>query len=285
MDAERLLQRINARHATDFRVQARYAAGENHGAHALIDSVGERAVLKYHQQPQRLPGLDRARLITDRLRSRGAPVPIYRMAGAFADGYTYWIQSAVDGAPPETLTDSQLTRLLELNDLQAGQAISQEQNWTDYVIRVVFAGESGWAGSLRRHSAATRDVLSRIERLVTGKQTCLGVTTDIVHGDLVTDNILVHEERLSGIVDWDAAGCGDRTLDLAKPLYYSYANAPIRDRLRDRIVALRGRDALRVYLAYAILAQTDWSIRHHPLAAVDDLVALAHAILSDLGAP
>jgi len=84
-------------------------------------------------------------------------------------------------------------------------------------------------------------------------------------------------------VDWDAAGCGDRAFDLAKVLYYLYNDGPIRQRLRDRILELSSHDTLRVYMAYNILAQLDWSIHHHQPTDVDDLVIQGHAVARDLG--
>lgn len=278
-----LLERINARHATALRLGARYAEGENQGAYALADAAGARFVLKYQRRPGWLRMIERARLVTDRLRALGSPVPEYRLLGEFADGAVYWVQGALPGAPPRALTDGHLDQLLALIDLQAGRAISGEQDWSDYVTRVVFTGESGWAGSLRGHSGATLEVLGRIERAVAGKRGYRRVGDDIVHGDLGLGNLLAHGGRISGIVDWDAAGCGDRALDLAKLFFYSYENAPIRERLRGRIVALAGHDGLCVYAAYTILAQLDWSIGHQPQSAVAEGVALAHAILGDLG--
>jgi hypothetical protein len=49
-----------------------------------------------------------------------------------------------------------------------------------------------------------------------------------------------------------------------------------------RILELRGRTSLAVHLAYCILAQLNWSIHHPAPTAVDDAVALAHAIMQDL---
>ncbi len=277
MDAERLLDRINERHGADFRLHGRYARGENQGAYAIVDTAGTFFVLKHRPRPHPYwrGGLERARWITERLRGLGSPVPSYR-------GEIYWIQSALPGTPPEVLTESQLQQLLALNDLQAGQAISQEQDWSSYIVKVVFAGESGWADTLHQHSAATRDVLGRLERLAAGKHGSIKNAGDIVHGDMNPDNVLVCDGQISGIVDWDAAGCGDRTLDLAGLLFYSYTNLPIRRRLQDRIIELTSRDALHVYMAYKILGQLDWSIHHHPQTSINEGVDLAHTIFHNL---
>lgn len=283
MDIGRFLSQINERHGTTFHLQGRYADGENEGAYALADAAGVRYVLKRYEHEQIVPRLERARTITAYLRSKGAPVPTYHSIETLPDGPTYAILSALPGAPSRALTNDQLQRFLALNDLQEGQAISHEQNWSSYATAVVFDGESGWADSLRTYSQATRSLLNSLQRLVMGKEACCAKTDDIVHGDLSPGNVLVEEGRVSGIVDWDAAGCGDRAFDLAKVLYYSYKDGPIRQRLRDRILELSSHDTLRVYMVYNILAQLDWSIHHHQPADVDDLVIQGHAVARDLG--
>jgi len=282
MDTGRFLSRINERHGTTFRLQKRYAGGENEGAYALADASGVRYVLKRYEQEQIVPRLERARTITAYLRGTGAPVPTYHSIDTLPDGTAYAILSALPGTPSRALIDDQLQHLLALNDLQAGQAISHEQNWSAYATAVVFDGESGWANSLRAYSPATRSVLSRVQQLVMSKEACCTRTDDIVHGDLSPGNVLVEDGRISGIVDWDAAGCGDRAFDLAKVLYYSYQYGPIHWRLRDRILELSGHDTLRVYLAYNILAQLDWSIHHHQPTSIEELVVRSHAVVQDL---
>ncbi len=284
MEIERLLDDINRRHQSHLGLEGRYAAGENQGAYAVVEPGGARLVLKWNRRPSWLAAVERARAITDRLRELGLPVPAYILAGVLPDGRAYWLQTELPGRPPTTLSESQLRQLLDLIELQAGQAISPEQDWSGYVVAVVFEGESGWAGSLRDHSHGTREVLARLERLVAGKRAAVHRTADIVHGDLVLDNVLVDAGRISGIVDWDAAGRGDRALDLAKLLFSTYDSVPIRERLEQRIVELGSRDSLEVYLAYAILAQLDWSIRHHGQASVDDGVRLANTMLGALEA-
>lgn len=284
MDTEELIEHINQQHARRFRLQQRYATGENQGAFTLVDAAGDRFVLKWQPQPAPLERLQRAQRITDHLRGLGLPVPAYVLLGAVSSGATYWVQTALAGAPPGRLTLPQAEQLLRFNDVQAERALSTDQNWSTYVRAVLFAGESGWADSLRSHSPATRVVLARLERLVAGKAMACGHGADIVHGDVALENVLVDRGRVSGVVDWDAAGCGDRVLDLAKLLFYAYAEAAVRRLLWTRIVALRGHASLAVHLAYCVLAQLDWSIHHHPQAAVDDGVAFAHALFDDLEA-
>lgn len=292
MDVPTLLERINRKHGTDLKLRGRYVQGENQGAYAVADASGALFVLKWQVKAAMLSRLERARLIAERLIKLGVPAPRYGLIGSFPEGTTYWLQTALPGSPPADLRLSPLhvRQLLELNERQAGQALSAEQDWSWYVRAVVFAGESGWADTLQRHSPETRDLLGRLERVTAGREDSVSRTGDLVHGDLALGNVLVVGEQVTGVVDWDAAGCGDRALDLSKLLFYSYENWPmyenrsLQDVLRERIADISGPDALVVYLAYNTLAQLDWSIRHHNRVAVAGWVAKASAILEDLEA-
>lgn len=284
MDVQDLLGRINAKHGTGFRLKGRYALGENQGAYAIEDALGAPLVLKWQALPEMLSRLERARAVTDRLATLAVPVPRYLLIGTFPEGTTYWLQTALPGSPPAPLHLSleHVRQLLDLNERQAGQALSSEQDWSWYVRAAVFAGESGWSDTLQQHSPETRALLLRLEGVTAGKETCVSRTTDLVHGDLALTNVLVVGDTVTGIVDWDAAGCGDRALDLSKLLFYSYEHEPVRTLLWRRLSAVSGPDALVVYLAYNILAQLDWSIRHHSPVAVRGWVAKASFILKEI---
>jgi aminoglycoside phosphotransferase (APT) family kinase protein len=282
MDIPQLIARINERHRTHFTLQHRYATGENQGAYALRTPTGDGYVLKWNRRPPWLHSVRRARHITATLAEHHIPVPRYLLADTFDDGVTYWIQTALPGAPPTSLRHSHVTQVCAFIDVQAGKAVSREANWSAYVLAVVFQGESGWRDSLEQYSTTTRAVLARLTDLIAGKQTCRLRHDDIVHGDLGPDNLLVVGDRVSGIVDWDAAGSGDRSLDLSKLLFYAYDDPAIRADLWARIIAISGRAALNILLAYNILAQLDWSIHHHSATAVDAGVVLADRILQDI---
>ena len=283
MKTSELLGRINAALGVDYQLQGRFATGENHGAYKLEDSAGTPLVLKWHDQLDILPRLLRARAVTARFRELGVPVPTYLHIGT-REGLVYWIQTALPGQPPDDLSISQVQGLLDWNEQQAGQAISSEQDWSWYVRAVVFHGESGWITSLKSYSAETWALLGRLERLTAGKDTRVSRSADLVHGDLGPYNVLVAAGRVSGVVDWDAAGCGDRALDLSKLLFYLYDQPALRALLQQQIVHISGDDALVVYLVYNILAQLDWSIRHHSPEVVTMWLAKAVVILDALEA-
>jgi len=75
---------------------------------------------------------------------------------------------------------------------------------------------------------------------------------------------------LTGYVDWDQAGHGDRAFDLARLLYDCYvAEAELRypprpetiAALKERIVTISGEVALRAYMAYWCLQVADFGMK------------------------
>ncbi len=284
MDIQGLVDSINARHMMSFSLHGRYATGENQGAYALRDAKGVGYVLKWNNRPAWLHSLYRAKRITNHLATQGVPVPTYVLADTRTDSITYWIQTALPGDPPEELHLGHAKQLADLVERQANQALATGSNWSEYVRAVVFAGRSGWRDSLAQYNDETRALLARLTERVTGKERITLRTDDICHGDMGTDNVLVQGSNVSGIVDWDAAGEGDRALDLSKLLFYSYHQDTIRALLRQRIVAISGQDAYVIYLAYNILAQLNWSIYHHSAEAVIGGVVFSHQILDDIDA-
>lgn len=284
MDIQVLLDAINRKHSTHFTLRGKYATGENQGAYALHDDHGTQYVLKWNARPAWRRSLDRAQHITNHLAKRGVPVPTYVLIDTYADEVLYWIQTALLGAPPKTLTLSHAKQLVGLVERQAGQTLATGSNWSAYVRSVVFAGHSGWQESLAAYDDNTRAVLMRLKYVVAGKEQTILRDDDICHGDMGTDNVLVEGSTVTGIVDWDAAGEGDRALDLSKLLFYSYYADDVRNFLRYHMINISGRDAYTIYLTYNILAQLDWSIHHHTAEAVAEGVVFAHQILTELEA-
>lgn len=284
METQALIDAINTKHATTFTLHGRFATGENQGAYALRDDNGDRYVLKWNERPSWLGQLSRAQHIISHLALLGVPVPRYVLIDSHLDTILYWIQTTLPGTPPKQLMIGHAEQLLALVERQAGQAFAASSDWSEYVRAVVFAGYSGWYDSLAQYNDETRAVLGRVKQIVAGKEQLALRSDDICHGDMGTDNALVEGDNVTGIVDWDAAGKGDRALDYSKLLFYSYRQGDVRELLRKHIVKISGQEVYVVYLAYNILAQLDWSIHHHSADSVTEGIGFANQILTDLEA-
>src|SRR5690242_21670349 len=80
-EAQRITQQINQCHHTEFSLVARFNEGENQGAYAFTTPGKENFVLKWHHCPDWLGRLERARLVTSRLKDLGGLVPTYVLLG------------------------------------------------------------------------------------------------------------------------------------------------------------------------------------------------------------
>lgn len=285
VDLGTLIQRINEREGTAFRLVGRYSTGEA-GAYALADVDGSRAVLKWHPDTARLHALQHGVAVTEMLRSVGYPAPIYRSAGVVV-GCTYSIQEELPGTPLGAVTLELLPRLLELNALQIGLAIADAgdaSEWPRPVTEPVLVGGDGFCllEPIRAYSSATAELLRGAQAYVRAYSGGTFATGDIVHMDFNPANILVTEGAISGVVDWEDCHTGDCSFDLATLLFYAYDDAEVREQLQRRILERATPAALAVYLAHLIVRQVDWSIRHHDSATVARYVHVSQRILADL---
>jgi aminoglycoside phosphotransferase (APT) family kinase protein len=109
-----------------------------------------------------------------------------------------------------------------------------------------------------------------------GTQRNVADGTDLVHMDYHPGSVLVHDARISALVDWDGAGRGDRLLDVVTLRFDLAWRAPeladwVDRELRQSVPA----DRLRAYWAHMSLRLVDWAIRHHTAAEVDLWIATA----------
>jgi len=274
-----VLDEINRRHGTTFRLVRRYERGEQ-GAFALEDGAGRGYVLKCPTYVGYLDGVRAAVTATDALRATGYPVPRYVLSGTI-DGTAYAIQEALPGAPMGDVTAALLPRLLALNALQRGRGLPStnaapahgRSDWPAPVVDIVLEGGDGYCllPSLRGYSRRTAALLDRLQAIVARHRDDPCLRGDVVHWDFQGANILVEDNRVSGVVDWEGACVGDRTFDLVTLLYYAYA-APdtrgVREALWQRALEQATPGVLALYLAHMILRQVDWSIRFYDAAVV-----------------
>jgi hypothetical protein len=279
LSAERLLAAINRARGLALVLGPRYAGGEQ-GAYALAAPGGARLVLKYSADPATLARYRHGARVTDRLREAGYPAPRYLYTGRAA-GASYVILEELPGAPLGELAPAQVPALLALNELQAGRAGRGGRGWPAEIAGTVLHGRVGFCvlATMRAHSAGTSRLLDRLQTIVVAHAGDVRPAGDVVHLDFSPANILAEGGRISGVIDWEGAGAGDRGFDLATLLFYSYDTPGAREQLLRRAIEISGAGALRVYLAHMILRQVEWAARFYGQAEVDRWLARAERVL------
>lgn len=276
-----LLEAINRQHGAEMTLDGRFQGGEQ-GAYRIVDRAGVALVLKRGEGAAHLAWLQVAAATTAHLRTLGYPAPTYRLVGR-ALGANYSIQEILPGWPAGRIEAELLPDLLSLNALQAGQAIVEPRAWPAPVVDTVLFGGEGFCllDTMRDYSAATRELLGVVQRLVSDHADTLCETRDIVHIDFTPANILVEAGHVSGVIDWEGTCSGDRAFDLATLLFYSYADPDIRRALWQETLRWAKPGILCVYMAHLILRQVEWSARHHDRATVDQWLGRAADVLRD----
>jgi hypothetical protein len=200
----------------------------------------------------------------------------------------------VDAAPAPELTPSLVEQLMEINELQAGQASEPYDHWS-YAWRLATGRESGQdlAPSLSRAVAGLSGYSSVVSALVERlRLVCADVpppreAPDMVHADFKPDNVLVRDGAVVAVVDIGNAGSGTRATDLTTLQWHTFQHPQLdgaRRRLWTRILALVGWEGAAVLAATQILVQLEWPIRHGRHDVVPDLVNRGHRALDELNA-
>ncbi|WP_427890304.1 phosphotransferase [Kribbella sp. GL6] len=206
--------------------------------------------------------LRRTAVALDAARGTGLPVPRYQLV---ADGGV--VQERLPGRAPATVDRALLEAMISLADRFAGVA-------PELPVPSMHLLESGPGfclhESLERYDDRTRKLLGWIRDV--GRAEPGGMTgDDLVHLDFHPGNVLVDDAgTITGIVDWDGIGRGDRRFGLVTLRFSAHVRLPGADvgwfdeLLQDALEP----DVLRLYWAHMALRQVDWSIRHHTAADV-----------------
>ena len=208
----------------------------------------------------------------------------------------------VDAAPAPELTPSLVEQLMEIIELQAGQASEPYDHWS-YAWRVATGQESAVAGLdvnetpeqsfLRQSIAGLSEYSSVVSALVERlRLVCAGVppppeAPDMVHTDLNPGNVLVRDGAVVAVVDIGNAGSGTRAIDLTTLVWYTFQDPlldGVRGRLWTRILDLVGWEGAAVLAATQILHMLEIPIRHGRHGSVPGVVKRGHRTLDELNA-
>jgi len=284
-------------------VLSRLPGGVNGGA-MLVQLAGRaNAVLKAvpRAHPHHLDEALRAQRVVAHMRRRGYPTPAWLAVGATAT-QVWHLMDFVDAAPVPELTPSLVEQLMEIIEVQAGQASEPYDHWS-YAWRVATGQESAVAGldfnetpeqsrlrqSVARLSGYSCVVPALVERL---RLVCAGVppprqAPDMVHADLIPSNVLVRDGAVVAVVDIGNAGSGTRATDLTTLVWYTFQDLlldGVRRRLWTRILDLAGWEGAAVLTATQILLQLELAIRAGRHDVVAGVVKRAHRALDELTA-
>src|SRR3954464_1191727 len=242
----------------------------------------------------------RAQRVVEHMRRRGYPTPAWLGVGATAT-HVWHLMDFVDAAPAPELTPSLVEQLMEIIELQAGQASEPYDHWS-YAWRPATGRESAVAGldfketpeqsrlrqSVAKLSGYSSVVSALVERL---RLVCADVpppreAPDMVHADFKPDNVLVRGGAVVAVVDIGNAGSGTRATDLTTLLWHTFQDPldGVRRRLWTRIVVVVGRGGAAVLAATQILLQLEWPIRLGRHDVVAGVVERGHRALDELNA-
>jgi hypothetical protein len=283
-------------------VLSRLPGGNDTGAMRVRLAGGADAVLKAAPRVHldRLDGTLRARRVVGHMRRRGYPTPAWLGVGATAT-HVWHLMDFVDAAPVPELTPSVVEQLMEIIELQAGQASEPYDHWS-YAWLVATGQEPAVAGldfnetpemSRLRQSVARLSGYSSVVSALAGRLrlACAGVpppreAPDMVHADIIPGNVLVRDGVVAAVVDIGNAGSGTRATDLTTLQWHTFSD-PLdgsRRRLQTRIIAVVGWEGAAVLAATQILLQLERPIRLGRHDAVAGVVRRGHRALDELNA-
>jgi hypothetical protein len=281
----------------------RLPGGLNGGATRVQLAGRADAVLKAvpRAHPNHLNETLRAQRIVDHMRRHGYPTPAWLGVGATST-HVWHLMDFVDAAPEPELTPSLVEQLMDIIELQAGQASEPYDHWS-YAWRVA-TGQECVAGldltetpeqsSLRQSIAGLSGYSSVVSALVERLRiACADVppppeAPDMVHADLATpSNILVRDGAVVAVVDIGNAGSGTRAGDLTGLVWYTFQDPlldGVRRRLWTRILDLVGWEGAAVLAATHILHMLELRIREGRHDVVPGVVKRGDRAFDELNA-
>jgi aminoglycoside phosphotransferase (APT) family kinase protein len=250
-----------------FELGARAAGGRSQGAWFATAPDGAPVVLKWF--PDAAMAERYAALLPrlDELRARGVPAPEYLHVSTF-DGGTLSAQRFLPGRSQDNPSPAVVESMVECVAAKAGIAgprpAADLRTWGAFVVRTLRVGQDRWAmhEPLRTGGPRSAAVLDRVEALGADADPGWFPDDGLVHRDLHTDNVLIDDGKLSGIIDWEEACAGDHRFDLVAFAFDLDGHSqPIWDVVDAADFEPR---VLRAYVALLTLKCTASAILHRP---------------------
>lgn len=263
----KVIAMINSQLETAYQYQDKVDTGE-WGAYRILEGSGEPRILKFVTDCSSTNIFDATpdhyRKLNRHLLKLGYPVPRYTHLGTLGSGGFYWIMEQLPGKPFSGSPNlRQIANLLELLSLQKGEAVSEKQDWSAWVKEVVFRTSCPRKEVVLSYSPETAAFLKKILRQVNDLRDIRLPNEDIVHGDFSYYQLMLEKSQITGLVDWQEAGCGDWLFDLTH-LIYRLHDRPVLVSPVVELIPPGVKERIRLYLAFIIMEFLWWGIKYHP---------------------
>ncbi len=239
--------------------------GASEGAWAATAKDGTKLVLKL-STGREMPAIYAALLpALDALRAKGVPVPKVVHLSTH-DGGTLTAQAFLPGRAEENPTPEIIAEMVRHIAAKKGLSgpLPAAPSWGQYVKDTLTIGQSKWCAHqpLRAAGGDAEQLLQRIIARGAMANPMEFPQDGLTHLDLHTDNVLIHEGRVSGLIDWESAVFGDHQYDLVQYIFdlegHGYPAWHVVD------AAGFAPNTLRAYLALLVLKTLSSAIRNCP---------------------
>jgi Ser/Thr protein kinase RdoA (MazF antagonist) len=256
------------------------------GAALVAWPDGRRGVLKQagDASPEAWQQVERTAGLLTLARGRGIPAPDYALLARLPDRIAV-VQELLPGAPPPHVEVPLVEEMIGLTE-RAAELLSARPDVPAVPLYLLRSGPGFCLHQpLAQYDGRTRMLLDLVRRIGTEHPNTVA-GDDLVHTDFHPGNVLVDRTgAITGVVDWDGVGRGDRRLDLVTLRFDMAVPGADQKERSARRAAAQWLDArlddvlepalLRAYWAHMSLRLVDWAIRHHGPDDVDRWLTVA----------
>lgn len=227
MDYTTLLAKISLAYGHDLILTGVASAGHNPVLFATTN--GTNVVIKFTTSPDAALKTEHISSVKSVLLARGYPAGYYLFKDSVPNIGFVTIQPQFQGQHPTTLTQSLLDSLFDTIQLQYSAPLGIVNYDPTRLQNIVEHDALGYWEKASSISDRTRDILTRLRTYVNEVPSPLP-QHDFVHGDLHVENLLVNNNHLTGVIDFQDCGLGDAILDLISLGFewqaFSFNNTP-----------------------------------------------------------
>lgn len=271
-----------------YRWKRRLVGGEQSGAHLVVED-GSPAVLKWEPAGWKAGQLLRAFPAVVHATDGGWSAARWLAAGPLSGGGAFVLQEYVEGRMMSDLDVSAVRAVLAANVRQSGLAFSDADDHSAQ-LEAVLSGDQPWKSQVAGFTAAGSRLVEHGDEVAAWAVRVSIPTSDVVHGDYSSSNILLAHDRSSAtFVDCQTVGRGSRVRDLAALYRQSFVYPVPRDAgtslLRAAAIAVEGPEVFAKCAVAVTYNNLAWWAENKTAFEFDRACARLHWLFDGLRHP